>query len=273
MLQQAEIVRHAVAALGDGAETGENPAVQLAGIGLAADIEHAVKAEAPHEAAVQLLHLSVIPVEQLQQAGLRAGGAAAAQERNGGKDKIQLLQIGGQILQPEGGPLAHGDQLGGLIMRIAQGGQGFGPVGKGREISHDLQQLAPEIAERVPVENQVRVVRHIAGGGAEMDDAGGFGRRLAVGIDMRHDIMADLLFPGGGHVKIDVLLMGLQRLHLGGRDGQPQLAFGPGQLGPEPAPGADPGAGGEKLQHIGAGIAGGEGGFILVVHDDSFQGR
>ena len=67
MLQQAEIIRHTVAALGDGAEAGENPAVQLSGIGLSADIEEPLKPESFPQQPVQLLAFSMIPVKKLPQ--------------------------------------------------------------------------------------------------------------------------------------------------------------------------------------------------------------
>ena len=80
VLQKANVVGHAVAALGYLAEGVQYPAVKLAGVGLPADIEAFSKAEALGKAAVHLVDLSAVIVKQLHEACFRAGGAAAAEE-------------------------------------------------------------------------------------------------------------------------------------------------------------------------------------------------
>ena len=74
--------------------------------------------------------------------------------------------------------------------------------------------------------------------------------------EVRHDVMADFLFPLCGQIKVDIPDMVLQRLYLVFRNGQAQFHLRPGQLCPQLSPGADPGAAGEELQHIPAGIPG-----------------
>ena len=270
MLQEAQILGHAVQALADGTQAGKNPAVELPWIGLAADVKEPREAEAVPQAPVQLLDLFPVALKELQEAGLAPRGAPAAQEGNMGQDEIQLLQIRRQILQPEGGALSDGDRLGRLIMGVAEGGEGLVFVCEGGQIRHDAQQLPAEIPQGVPIEDQIRVIGHVAAGGPQMNDAGGFRRRQAVGVDVGHNVMADFLFPGRGGVKIDVVNFPLQGRHLALRHGQPQLAFRPGQLRPQAAPGPDAGAGGEERKHIGGGVAGGKGRFIAVVHGFSF---
>ena len=80
VLQKANVVCHAAAALGDLAEGVQYPAVELAGVGLPADIEALFKAEALGQAAVHLVDLAAVIVEQLHEACLRAGSAPAAEE-------------------------------------------------------------------------------------------------------------------------------------------------------------------------------------------------
>ena len=65
-----------------------------------------------------------------------------------------------------------------------------------------------------------------------MEDAGGRRGRLAVGVDVGHDIMAHLPLPCGGHLVVDVGDVGLQLLHLPGGDGQAQLMLRSSQRHP-----------------------------------------
>jgi hypothetical protein len=89
-----------------------------------------------------------------------------------GQYVVQLLEIGLQILQPEGGALAHGHQLRGLKMRVAQAGHvGMYLSAKSQRLRMNGQQFAPEIAQRVAVEDEIGVVGDIAARRAQMDDA------------------------------------------------------------------------------------------------------
>ena len=136
--------------------------------------------------------------------------------------------------------------------------------GKPGEIPHHCQQLAPEIPQALPVEDKIRVVSDIAGGGSQMDDACGGGGRLAVGVDVGHHVVADLFFPLGGAVIVDVGDMGFQLRNLLRRDGEAQIVFRPGQGHPQPPPSLNPCVGGEEPQHEGGGIPGGKGGFVTI---------
>ena len=166
MLQKPNVVCHAVAALGNGRKAIQDAAVQLPGIGLAADIEALTKAKVGADAAVHLVDFFRIPIKQLEEAGFGTGGSPAAQEFHGFHDKIQLYQIADEVLHPQRCPLAHRDQLGGLIMGVAQRGRGLVRFRKTGKIGDDLQQLSPEVLQAVPVENDVGVVGDIAAGSA-----------------------------------------------------------------------------------------------------------
>ena len=64
---------------------------------------------------------------------------------------LHLLQIHQQLVHPQGGPLAHGDQLGGLKMGKAQGGQGLVFVGKlGQARASTPDQLVPDELQSPP---------------------------------------------------------------------------------------------------------------------------
>ena len=97
-----------------------------------------------------------------------------------------------------------------------------------------------------------------------MDDAGGGGGRLAVGVHMGHDIVADFLLPRGGAVVVNVGDVGFQLRHLLGGDGEAQIVLRPGQSHPQAAPGLDAHIGGEQVQHELGGVPGRQGGFITV---------
>ena len=151
-------------------------------------------------------------------------------------------------------------------MGIAQGGGGLVGIGKLRQVADHLQQLSPEVFQTVPVQDNVGVVGDIAAGGSQMDDAGGGGGCLSIGVDMGHHIVAHFFFPLGGAVKIDVGDMLLKLLYLLGCDGQTQLHLCFGKGYPQPSPGFNPLLGGEQVQHILRCVTGAEGGFVLFRH-------
>ena len=93
VLQQADVVGHAVDALSHRRQAVQNPGIYLPGVGLAADGEAGVKAEPGSDAAVHLVNLCLIALKEIHEAGLGAGGAPAAQKAQAPQDKIQLLQV------------------------------------------------------------------------------------------------------------------------------------------------------------------------------------
>ena len=97
-----------------------------------------------------------------------------------------------------------------MVVGIAQRGRGGVFLRKGRQIPQHRQQLRPQIDKAVPVQDQIGVVGHIAAGGAQMDDARRRRRGLAVGVHMRHHIMAHLALPPGGLLVVDIGDVGFQ---------------------------------------------------------------
>ena len=128
-------------------------------------------------------------------------------------------------------------------------------LGKSGQICHDAQQLLTEIAQSLPIENEVGVVRHIAAGSTQMDDSCRRGSNLAIGIDVSHDIMANLLLPRRGAGEVNVLNVVFQLCHLLRCDRQAQLMLRAGQRHPEPAPDLDPLFLRKEMQHIFGSIA------------------
>ena len=266
MLEQADIVRHAVSALGNGGEDVQYPGVELAGIGLARDGKDLFKPEFRGDHAVHFVDLLPVAVEEVQEGGFRSGGPAASEELQFGEDPVQFFEIGHEILDPEGGSLSDCDELGGLIVGISEGREGPVLHGELREGLCRGEQFSPDMPQRLPVKDDIGVVGDVAAGGAEVDDPGGGGSGESVGVDMGHDVVADLPLPGVRGVEVDVVDIGLQFSDLLFGDRQAELRFRSRQRDPQASPRADALPGGKQAQHGFGGVAGGQGGFVPVSH-------
>ena len=250
--------------MGDAGEEIQHLAVQFAGVGLAGDGEALVISHLLGDFFVQLAALLVVPFKQFQEAGLGAGGAFAAQEFCLGELVLHILQIHQQVLDPQGGPFAHGGGLSRLEVGESQGGQvliGLGKVGQHPDDTHNL--VANEL-EGFGHDDDVRIVPHVAGGGAPVDDARSLGALLAIGVHMAHHIVADHLFPLLGHFVVDVVGVLLQLCNLLICNGQPQLLLRLSQSNPKLPPGAELHVRGKKVFHFLVRVAGGQGGFVHV---------
>src|SRR5207248_3608824 len=75
--------------------------------------------------------------------------------------------------------------------------------------------------------------------GAQVDNATGFGTLLAVGVNVRHNIVAQLFFLRFGDSEIDVLDMGAQFFNLFRTDSETGLGFSFSQRDPETTPGLE----------------------------------
>ncbi len=210
----------------------------------------------------------MVAIEELQEARLGARGALAAQQAQPLPHVVQIRHIGEDVLHPEGGALSHGGGLCGLEVRKCQGGQIRVLFGEFRQVLHHGDQLSPQERQGLPHENQVRVVSHVAGGGAQVDDALRRRALLAVGVDMAHHIVANHALPRLGHLEVDVLDMGAQLVELLVGDVQTQLLFGLRQSHPQLPPGGELVLLGEDALHLPAGVTGGEGALedFVVAH-------
>ena len=207
----------------------------------------------------------MVALEQLEEGGLGAGGALAAQQLQGGNAVLHLLQIHQQLVHPQGGPLAHRHQLGRLKVGEAQGGQGLVLPGKPGQVVQHPHQLVAHQLQGLPHQNDVGVIPYIAAGGAQMDDGHGLGAGISVGMDVGHHVVAELFLIFRRLVVVDVVNMGGQFVHLLLGDGQAQLHLGPGQGHPQAAPGGELLIRREHILHLVAGIAGGQRTLISVV--------
>ncbi|MPM57021.1 hypothetical protein SDC9_103838 [bioreactor metagenome] len=78
VLQKAQVARKAIAALGNGGQNVQHPAVKLSGIGLAAHGKAPVESKRGGEHPVHLVNLPAVALEKVHEAGLGAGGAPTA---------------------------------------------------------------------------------------------------------------------------------------------------------------------------------------------------
>ena len=255
-------------ALRNAGEHGEYIVIRLAGIGLAADGVGGGEPELFRDLPFERLDLFAVAAEQLQKARTGAGRASAAKQLQVGQHKIQMLQIHHQILHPQGGALAECGRLSRLKMGIGQGGEGPVRLAEIRQRRHRVQQQGADAQQRVPLLQHVGVVTDIAAGGTEMDDGLCLGAGHAVGVNVRHDIVAHLPLPPVGQLKINVVRM---RLHLGNLlvgNIEPELLLAFGQNDPQTPPRGEFTLIGKNLLHFPAGIAPAEGVDIGIVHTD-----
>ena len=135
-------------------------------------------------------------------------------------------------------------------MRVADGGQRLVLIGKVAQGGYRLAKPLAQVDKPVTVEDQVCVIGDIAARCAEVDDARSVGRRLAVGVDMRHDIVAHLALPCSDTIVIDIIDMRFKRRHLLLGHRQPQLMLASGKLCPQPAPCAIAHIGRKQMLHV-----------------------
>ena len=273
MLEQAQVGGELAEGLRDAGEERKHARVDLAGIGLARNPQAAREARLLGDGLVQGLDLGVIAIEQLQEAGLGAGGALNAQEGQALVDGLELFQIEEQILDPQGGALAYRGELGGLEMGEPQGGHVLVCAREAGERGDHAQQAAADQVHAGAGLDEIGVVGDIGRSGAQVDDAGGLGALQAVGMDMGHHVVADGFLALFRLFEVDVRLMGLEIRDLLFRDGQAQLPFRLGQQDPQLPPGLELVLGRKDETHARGGVAFDEGIFVLldVVHGLRFR--
>ena len=98
----------------EAAEPRDHVRVDLPGVGLPRHDEAAREARLGGDQLVEALHLVVVPVKQLEEGGLGAGGALHPPEPQSVPGRPEVLLVYDQLLQPETRSLAHRGQLGGL---------------------------------------------------------------------------------------------------------------------------------------------------------------
>ena len=220
-------------------QDSQHPAVVLARIRLSSHQQGALKPHLLRHPAIDIFDFFFIPVTQLEKTGLRASGAFGAVELQGGQTVLQVFQVEYQILQPQHGPPSYGGELRWLKVGVPQCHQGPVLRGKLRQRLHGVHQPGTHDTQPLAHLHEVCVVTDKGTRGAQVDNATGCGALLAIGVNMRHDIVAQLLFLRFGDREVDVLDMGVQFLDLLRADSETDLGFRFSQRDPETTPGLE----------------------------------
>ena len=150
--------------------------------------------------------------------------------------RADLLQIQQQVVDPQRGPLAHGGGLRRLVMGVGKAGQVLVPQGEITEIAHHARGLRRDQTQRVAHDDQIRVVAHVAGRRAQMDDRLRGRAAFAEGQHVRHHVVPHRLLMLRGPGVIDVVDVRAHLVDLRLRNGQPQLPLRLRQRDPQPPP-------------------------------------
>ena len=233
----------------------KHPAVVLARVRLAGHRQGALEPHFFRHPPVDRLHLVGVVVAQAHETGLRARGALGAAKVQRRQHVLQVLEVKHQVLQPQHGAAAHGGQLGGLEMRVPQ--RHHVPVRGGKPCQgvHDVDQTGADQLQCGAHLDEVGVIAHEGAGGAQMDDAARLRTLRAVGMDVRHDVVAQNFFLRLGHLEVDVLDVRPQLLDLRLADVQSHLRLGLGERHPQAAPGLKLVLRREDAAHVLAGVA------------------
>lgn len=210
----ADINANALASGTEGAQGVANINVDLAGVRLAGNDESRAEPSLLGHQLVQLLDLTVITLEDLEERSLSTGGTLDTTETQVIAGPLQVPQIHEQILDPQARPLANRDELGRLSVREAETRQVLVLLRECRQLIDNDGQLGDQDVETVAEEDEIGVVRAVARGGTPVDDARRSRGDLSVRVDVGHDIVSPALFLLRGNLELLVLDRSM-RLHLG----------------------------------------------------------
>ena len=158
-------------------------------------------------------------------------------------------------MHPKRCALADRHRLCRLVMRITRCWERFVLLREDSKVCDHLLQLAAQMTQRIPVQNQISVICHITARSPKVDDPRGGRSCLPIDINVRHYVVMDFSFPCSRKIKINICNMSVQFRNLLCRDGQAQLMLHARQLRPKTAPRFNPCPLGEQMEHIGGCIA------------------
>ena len=259
--------------VGRGADAGQGLDglhVELTGIGLTGNCKNLGKSKLCSDKLIHLAHLIVVSLKEFDKGGLGADRTLGAPRLDLRFQVLKVVEIHEKILKIQGVTLTDRGGLSRLIMGVPQGCEPLVLARKGDEIGDNIDQALLDELQTLFLEQQIGVAANKLRSCAEMDDRLGSRALEAIGIDMGHDIMADLFFLGRGQLEIDIRDMGPQFIEHGAGDeiGKTHLMLGFGQGDPAAAPGFKLGAFGKKLLHLAAGVAADQRLLIdITIHD------
>ena len=207
----------------------------------------------------------MIAVDQGQEAGLRASRAFGPVGLEVRQAELDLGQVEHEVIGPEAGPFAHRRRLGRLKVREGQARQRPILLREFCQAVDHGDQSAADHFQRLPQQDQIGVVGHVAACRAQVDDWPGSRTNVAVGMHVGHHVVPQSPLMPLGRRKVDVVHVLLQFGDLLPADRQPKFRLGLGQGHPKPPPGAELPLRAPELAHRGGRVTGNQRVVILGV--------
>ena len=214
---------------------------------------------------IQLAHLGVIAVENLEEAGLRARRPLHAAAWQGRNAVVEVREVEHEVLHPQRSALADSCRLRRLEVGVAER-RFCSPLSrKRRQCTQHPQQPPAKQAKAAAHENQVGVVGDEGARRTEVNELVRRGRDVAKGVHVGHDVMSKAPLVHGNALKVDVVEVGAHLVKRRIRNVHAELLLCLGQRQPEPAPKSMAHLRGPQLEHRPGGIALGERGRVAVI--------
>ena len=166
------------------------------------------------------------------------------------------LVVEEEVLHPQRAPLPDRRELRGLVVRETQGGHVLVLLGKLLQDGQRLDELLLHQLERLLQLDDVRVVPDVAARRPQVNDRHGLGRGVAEGVDVPHDVVAELRLVLVGLGEVDVVEVVLHLLDLLVGDVEAELLLGRGEGEPQLAPRGELHGGAEDGGHLLGGVSG-----------------
>lgn len=145
----------------------ENVGVNLTRVSLTGNGVSVGEAKELGDASIKRLNLVVVAVEEGKERSLGTGSALYTTEAKVVASTLEVAEIPEELLEPEGGTLAHSGQLSGLEVGEAEGGEVSVLLSKGSKARDDDGKLGEEEVKTVTEEDEVGVVGNEARGSSE----------------------------------------------------------------------------------------------------------
>ena len=149
-------------------------------------------------------------------------------------------------------------------MRIRKRGKRLVFLREITEILDDGEQFLANERKGFLHHDHVGIVADVAGGRTEVNDRARIRAKIAVRVNVSHNVVAELLFVSARYSVVDIVDMRFEFSDLRVRDVEAHCLFCFRKRDPKLSPGGEFHIGGEKILHFGAGISAGKCAFITV---------
>mmetsp|Transcript_34481 Transcript_34481/g.50057 ORF Transcript_34481/g.50057 Transcript_34481/m.50057 type:complete len:216 (+) Transcript_34481:853-1500(+) len=215
----------------------------------------------------------MIATEQFQETSLRSSRSFYSSHGQVVNLKLNPLQIKQQILHPKRRSLAYSSKLRRLEVRETKGGQILVLLSKSFQHIERLYQLSLDKMQRLPNQDDIRVISNITTSSTQVDNGHGSRSNLTKRMYMTHHIVAELFLLLSRELKVNVVQLSLHlfQLLIGYFDPKFLLSSGEGQ--PEFAPGTELHRWRPYSAHFFRCVALHQRRFVLMVSFQSFEGK